>query len=75
MTVADNRCSYAFPGTYGHECGREGVTVAVLPSERTRSGLYYAARCASCRDQTGRDNWGVLRFEDPGQPHQTNEWR
>ena len=68
------RCSFAYPGTYGHECGKPAVCVAVFESKETRSGLYYAGRCESCRDATaGQDNRGRLRFEPVGA--QRNEWR
>ena len=39
------RCSFAFPGTYGHECGDTATVVAVFPSERTKSGFYFGGRC------------------------------
>lgn len=68
------RCGFAYPGTYGHECGAPAVCVAVTPSEHTKSGLFFGGRCAECRNATaGDDNRGIVRFEPVGE--QRNEWR
>lgn len=68
------RCSFAYPGTYGHECGGRAVCVAVKASESTKSGLFYSGRCAECREaKAGDDNLGILRFEAVGA--QCNEWK
>lgn len=67
------KCQYAFPGTYGHECGAPAtsVRVTVMP-EDTRvallcmgatpdaDGLSRAGRCATHRDV--RDGNGEGRF-------------
>lgn len=68
------RCGFAYPGTYGHECGKPAVCVAVLKSDRTKSGLFYAGRCAECKDETaGPDNRGITHFEPIAD--QRNEWK
>lgn len=68
------RCSFAYPGTYGHECGSPAVCVAVKRSERTRDGLFYSGRCAVCREaKAGDDNHGIIRWEDVG--GQRNLWK
>lgn len=70
------RCGYAYPGTYGHECGAPAVCVAVKKSDLTRSGLFYSGRCAECRDATaGDDNRRILRFEPVNETAQVNEWK
>lgn len=73
--AAAKRCSYAPPGTYGHECGRPGVFVGLKPSEHTRSGTYFAVRCAECRDLTGRDNWGIKEWRPFDPSVHINEFR
>ncbi len=68
------RCGFAYPGTYGHECGSPAVCVAVKRSELTVSGFFYSGRCASCRDeQCGDDNRAILRFEPVN--GQRNDWK
>ncbi len=68
------RCGFAYPGTYGHECGAPAVCVAVSKSDSTKSGLFYGGRCAECRDvKCGPDNAGVIRFEPVN--GQRNEWK
>lgn len=66
-------CSFAYPGTYGHECGRPAEQVAVFKSERTMDGLFFAGRCDECAAERGGENSGLIRFEPIGQ--QRNEWR
>lgn len=55
-------CGFAFPGTYGHECGAPATMYAVKPSTYEPNGLYYGPRCAKCAEATGPDNDNVLRF-------------
>jgi hypothetical protein len=52
-------CCYAHAGTYGNECGKPALFTRTRPSERTKSGVFYARRCADCVDLTGRENWGM----------------
>jgi len=60
------RCSFSYPGTYGHECGKRPVSVAVLtPSEsgHWENEVFYAGRCAECAAEKGGENTRVIRFE------------
>ena len=66
-------CGFAFPGTYGHECGAPAIMYAVKPSDNTRSGIYYGPRCAKCMEAKGRDNDDVIRYEPIGA--QVNNWK
>ena len=47
-TRSAHACGFAYPGTYGHECGRRATTVARHASESTVSGVYWARRCPGC---------------------------
>ena len=67
------RCSFAFPGTYGHECGDTATVVAVFPSERTKSGFYFGGRCDRHAHVKSRDNDDVIRIEP--ESGQVNDWR
>ncbi len=75
------KCSFAFPGTYGHECGQPAVKVAVfvskpsensIPAYMTRSGLFYTGRCEACLKLKGGENTGMLRLEPVAD--QVNDW-
>lgn len=55
MSVKDKTCGFAFPGTWGHECGAPATLAMVFPSG------FIAGRCASCAAHTGGDNAGALR--------------
>lgn len=56
-------CSYAPPGTYGHECGRPAALMRARASTLTRSGWFYAARCDRCAYLNGPDNAGTTSPE------------
>ena len=60
------RCGFAYPGTYGHECGAPATQVFVFKSERTRDGLYFGPRCEECAKIQGGENAGVIRKEPFG---------
>lgn len=66
-------CSFAYPGTYGHECGAPSTTVAVKLSDSTAGGLFFSGRCESCRTARGQDNDGIVRFEPVS--GQRNTWK
>ena len=66
------KCSFAFPGTYGHECGAPAVTVFVKATKCTHNGEYYAGRCQSCANIKGGENADVLRVESIN--GQVNQW-
>lgn len=63
MSVADNTCSFAQPGTFGHECGRPAVVAGSRPSDLTTTGTYWAARCAECQGYRGGENTGITQWE------------
>lgn len=66
-------CSFSYPGTYNHECGKPAVVVFVKKSDSTKSGLFYTGRCAECAEaKAGDDNKRVIRREPVS--GQTNEW-
>lgn len=65
-------CSFAFPGTLGHECGRPAIVYAVKSSKSTRSGLYYGGRCEECAKISGGENSDAIRFEPIN--NQVNDW-
>ena len=75
MGVADRKCGYAWPGTYGHECGATGTVAGAQKSELTVSGIFYAIRCDECRRHTGRDNWGITTWEPFDPAKHVNHWR
>lgn len=75
------KCTFANPGTYGHECGADATHVAVklstptpnLGIKGTESGFFYAGRCPKCLAIKGGENAGVLRFEEANEKH-VNRW-
>lgn len=66
-------CCFSWPGTYGHECGKPAVEFAVKKSDLTKSGLFYAGRCAECKGHNSLENFNVVRFEKLN--GQKNEWK
>lgn len=52
-------CTFAYPGTYGHECGAPATLAQSRPSEYTANGIYWARRCPSCAQARGGDNEGM----------------
>ena len=69
---ANVNCSFAERGTYGHECGRPAVVMAVKKSFSTASGLFYTGRCKAHSERTDGEGAGVLRYEAINV--QTNTW-
>ena len=68
------KCSFSYPGTYNHECGKPAVVIFVKASENTVSGLFYSGRCAECAEaKAGTDNTRVIRREKPN--GQWNDWK
>jgi len=74
MSTRDTKCGYAHPGTYGHECGRPAVFVGIQPSTYTSNGVFYAARCAECKELTGPDNRHIQRWEPLDPAKHINQW-
>ncbi len=50
------RCGHAYPGTYGHECGRPASLTGTCPSEFRPGQLFRAYRCAECAQARTPDN-------------------
>ncbi len=67
------KCQFAYPCTYGHECGKPAVKIAVFETDLTKDGLFYAGRCDECSKVKGLENSGMLRFEEIGS--QDNKWK
>jgi hypothetical protein len=62
------KCGFAPKGTYGHECGKPAVIVAVFDGGEASPvpGVkreFFAGRCAHCITLEGGDNAGILRTE------------
>lgn len=68
------RCNFAYPGTYGHECGKPATLVAIKRTTTTRDGLFYARRCPDCATIKGGENKGVLRVEPLDPDKHRNQW-
>jgi hypothetical protein len=66
------RCSFAYPGTYGHECGAPATQVFVFKAENTRDGLFFTGRCEQCAKIPDGENSGVIRKEPFG--NQSNQF-
>lgn len=71
-TPVSKTCSFAYAGTFGHECGAPAVTVAVKASKLTHSGMFFTGRCAECAKIKGGENAGIIRMEPVAE--QTNDW-
>ncbi len=67
-------CSFAFPGTYGHECGAPATLVGSKPTRMTHSGIYYARRCANCASIKGGENTGLSNWEPLDSSKHVNDW-
>lgn len=69
-------CSFAHPGTYGHECGKPAVVVGITKSETgTIDGLYYHRRCRSCSTIKGGENAGITEWIPFDPAVHINRWR
>ena len=75
FTSVNNRCGFAWPGTYGHECGREATQTFVFSAENTRDGIYYAGRCDECAKIKGGENRGVQWILPRDPSTQINKWK
>jgi hypothetical protein len=56
------RCSFAYAGTYGHECGKPAVLTGKRASKYTKSGIYFAHRCIECSTARGIDNEWITQW-------------
>jgi hypothetical protein len=57
------RCNFAWPGTYGHECGKPAVLAGARTSLHMASGIYFVHRCAEHAEVRGGENVGVKAWE------------
>ena len=71
----DGRCGFAFPGTYGHECGKPAEWAGQHKSEHTANGVYWAARCTECTRHRGGDNDGIASRQLCAPSIQVCAWR
>ena len=55
-------CSFAFPGTFGHECGSPATKVGIQESTVTKNGVFYARRCNVCATYKGGENAGTQKW-------------
>lgn len=74
MSALTATCGYAQAGTFGHQCGRPAVFAGAKASESTKTGVFWAARCAECKELTGGDNRGVTHWEPFDAARHVNEW-
>lgn len=56
--MSKGKCGYAYPGTYGHECGKPATWAQQLPAPEFYM-RFWALRCDDCRDARGPDNAGL----------------
>jgi hypothetical protein len=56
------RCTFAYPGTFGHECDAPATLAGSKPSDLTVSSVYFTRRCAECAAVKGGENVGVARW-------------
>ncbi len=68
------RCSFAYAGTYGHECGKPATVVGIFEDRSTKSGTFYGRRCDECAKEKGGENSGVKRFVPFCAEIHRNEW-
>lgn len=69
------RCNFAFPGTYGHECGAPATLTASRVSTETANGVYWTRRCAVCATHNGGENTGYGQFIPFNPETHRNFWR
>lgn len=56
------RCTFSWPGTYGHECGKPAELAGQQPSRLTVSGIYWSLRCPECAQVKGGENARVQQW-------------
>jgi len=69
------KCTFAPPGTNGHECGRVAVTVGLSKSVLTKSGIFYSYRCKECASISGGENTKIFYWEDYDPAKHINFWK
>ncbi len=69
------KCTFAFPGTYGHECGKPATLASKRESGTTKNGIFWALRCDSCAKIKGGENRDFDSFEAINETKHRNVWR
>ncbi len=68
-------CNFAWPGTYGHECGDPAKWSGSKYSDLTKSGIYHTRRCDACVKIKGGENAGLSAFVPFDPILHRNEWK
>lgn len=71
-TPVTKTCSFAYAGTFGHECGKPATVVVVMRSTLNNDGVFYTGRCAKCNEIKGGENSNIIRREQYAD--QMNDW-
>jgi hypothetical protein len=71
----NKQCTYAYPGTYGHECGRTALFAALMSSKLTKSGIYFGRRCLEHKDSIEPYDSPVIRVESFDEAKHINDWK
>ena len=71
----ETHCSFAFPGTYGHECGSAATMVGIGRTDLTKDGIYYARRCDKCATHKGGENTGITQWQRYDTEKHVNNWK
>ena len=69
------QCSFAWPGTYGHECNAPASVVGFKKSNLTKDSIFYARRCPACAEHEGCDNADIYHWETFDPEKHINQWR
>jgi hypothetical protein len=68
-------CGFAYPGTYGHECGKPATLVGECQSDHTKDGRFFARRCVACAQIKGGENTGISKFVPFQADVHVNQWK
>ena len=68
-------CGFAYPGTYGHECGSPATVVGTRDTDLTKNGIFYARRCDKCAAIKGGENIGLTQWQPFDPVKHANQWR
>lgn len=69
------KCWFAYPGTYGHECGKPATIAMSFKSERTIDGIFWANRCPECAKIRGGENSGFIESQPLNPSIHINKWK
>lgn len=68
------KCAFAFPGTYGHQCGKPATLASKRESGATANGIFWSFRCEACAAIKGGENRGFTSWEPVDENKQQNVW-